>query len=593
MNLTRKTILLLALTWWMSAACLGQPAPTTNPSDIADRIAGTAIVQGQYADQLKAALTAQAQVSQAAIAQANAAATAATQSAATDHASMQAKLDAANQLNTQQAATIAKLTAPPTPLIKDVVGILAAISDGQTTITPAPGIYRQMLVIPNGGITIDGGTLGQVVFDGADPIAGWVKDSSTINPVYSAAWSLVPKINGAEYATYDPAKAVSLGLPEGVGFGSQFIWQAVANDVVHEANLIQRVDYADAAGASHPGRARLSAGTFYIDKAAARVYIWLPGGANPATGQVLGSSRAHPISGPASSTLKNIVIRHACNFAQDAMLNTNDGWKLLNVICERANAGDISVNNKTISLDNVTAQYGGQLGFAGHLAKGTRLTGCTNGPGNNAKGFSHGGEASCKFAACDGLVFDAWKAFDNFGNNTWLDVTNGNITFTNSVFSGKGDLGLISEIGVGQLTMTNCTFDGPGGQVLIAERSNDASKLSSGPYTFGVDINHCVLKNGASIQLRGLPLGSPPRLMPINVSITYNQLIDSFIATNAGVFDASSITTNHYTIDHNQYSGAGKLIHWGNGSGNAGVDYGTLASVRTALHIEANGTSNR
>lgn len=476
---------------------------------------------------------------------------------------------------------------------------MTGVAKAGDVVSVAPGIYRESLVFTNGGTTsqpiaVDGGALGSVIIDGADLVAGWAKDNSTANPVYYATWTNRPTFNGSDHQPYDPDFAVAHGMPEAVAFFRQFMWQATAGDVANEVMLVQLVDYTDGGG-SHPGRSRLSAGKFYVDDGAHIVYVWLPSGVNPTSGQVWGSTRQHLLRTKGYTALKNLVFRHSTNSYHDAMCLTTTGDSMLNIICEKSNAAAYSVDDGTVSCTNVTCRNGGQMGFAGHLAVGTVLTDCTNGPNNNYKGFSHGGEAVCKFSACDNLTFDNWHAYNNAGNNTWFDPNAGDITFKNSKFDGTGDYALVNEIACGKLTLINCTFAGSSNSVLIAEREADQSKNTHNR-TFSVVIDGCTFSGGATVKPRALPLGSAPnvRLPPINVSITNCKCINSpSIVTDAGVFVPGDVTTKNYKVDHNDYTGSGRLAHWGNGSGGGGVDYSTIASVRTALHLELSGTSNR
>lgn len=141
MNLTRQTILLLVTTWWMSAACLGQPAPSTQPSD-GDLIQGVAAELNGIGQRVSQSQTAQVQqIGQLQANNAQLAAQLSTTKAADAQslANVQGKLDTANQQVSTLQAQVAKL-AGYSPGV-DLASILNNAKSGDD-IKLNPGTYK-------------------------------------------------------------------------------------------------------------------------------------------------------------------------------------------------------------------------------------------------------------------------------------------------------------------------------------------------------------------------------------------------------------------------------------------------------------------
>jgi parallel beta-helix repeat protein len=452
----------------------------------------------------------------------------------------------------------------------------AEVSRAGDVVTIGPGVYRETVRLSQTGtrqrpIVFQARSKGTAIVTGADPLTGWRKEAGP-KPVYSVPWSHDFIIN----ATIVDGRKVLIrnhGADAPTGCAEQVIW---------DGRPQQQVMSRDAMGP----------GTFCVDWEADRLFVWLPGGIDPSTTEVLGSTRSLQFgragywanwADAKYITVKGLTFRYAANFAQRGGLKFYSGWRVEDCVAEWNNGGGVVGEGEGIVLLRVTAQDNGFSGIAGDKVRGALVEDCVS-RRNNRKGFPvmrEGGGG--KWLNTDGLRIVGHTAYGNVGPGIWLDWDNRNYSIESCTsFANYGNTHVWEGIGI--FTEAN---DGPGRIVNNTVYSNTGSGILIAESQRVVVEGNVVVDCRESIGLRAMEGREQHKLE--NVVVKGNSFKDwrlAAVSTDLGTWSRSSPADKRIEIDGNTYDPPeGKpLYNW------SGEKLERFADVQGALGLERAGS---
>ena len=302
------------------------------------------------------------------------------------------------------------------------------------------GTYRSQTVsFPRSGtsgspITIRAAAGATVVLKGSRLVTSWVLDSGST--YRSDGWAFY-------FGTWQPNPGDAQGKARN---------QLFVNGV-----FIQEV----------PDRPSMFAGSFFIDKTAQKLYLWLADGSSPVGKTV----EADDTSGPLLTTnsqnyinVQGLQFQDCANAPQGnaavRISGTSTNCTASNLTVTYAAGAGFDIAGTSNTVTNCVFNYNGQLGIHGSAPVNCVFEGCENSYNNTliGKQYDTGWEAGGnKFALSRGLVVDRHLAHDNIGPGIWFDVDNENSTITNCV-SYRNEQGIMYEISYTALIANNICY---------------------------------------------------------------------------------------------------------------------------------------
>jgi len=284
-----------------------------------------------------------------------------------------------------------------------------------------PGTYRESVVISNSRkstslpITFQAASNGTAVVSGADLITGWTayQGSSTI---YEASWPYRFALCPAQAAPA-PAQQTIMLHPEML--------------IVNGAPLTQVLTLSS-----------MLPGTFYVDNAHSLIYMYPPAGTNVTAATVEAAARSSiwQIAGQSNLVVRGLTFQYANSCQQSAAVTV--GGNVTNILFDT----DSMLWNNAMGLDfttveeftvqNSTANYNGQVGFASHEVKNSLWQ-------SNTANYNNWRGAQAAFYTWDSggtkWMWDHSGTYKNMVSNfnqangvAW-DTDNENVTFTSGV----------------------------------------------------------------------------------------------------------------------------------------------------------------
>ncbi len=284
-----------------------------------------------------------------------------------------------------------------------------------------PGTYREAVVIQGNRkstslpITFQAATNGTVIVSGADPITGWTayKGSSSI---YEASWPY-------NFAVC-PAQAAPAPAQQQISLHTEML-------VVNGMPLTQVLTFSS-----------MLPGTFYVDNAHALVYMYPPAGTNVTTATVEAAARPFvwQIGGQSNVVVRGLTFQYANSCPQNAAVLV--GGNATNILFDTDtilwnNAMGIHFTTvEQFTVQNSTANYNGQVGFASHEVKNSLWQ-------NNTANYNNWRGAQGAFYTWDtggakwmwdhnGTYKNIVSTF-NQANGLFWDTDNENVTLTSGV----------------------------------------------------------------------------------------------------------------------------------------------------------------
>jgi hypothetical protein len=308
------------------------------------------------------------------------------------------------------------------------------IAEPGDTVLIHSGVYRETVLIEKSGtlqqpIRFEAAPAADVVITGLDPLTDWQKENDGQN-VYSRAWPyrFIPSSKTDAYPADEYHRLIGR-----------------AEQVVENGRLLRQTLQ----------RNDVSAGSFYADLAAKRLYVSPFGTQDPtvanggvqieaATRSVLWRCRG------AYVVVRGIRFRYAANRAQQgAIMFGGSGDIAEDCVFERMNSSGAGFGAPDQVVRNCTFQDNGQLGFLAIRAHNLLFTGCTV-RNNNTKGFNRQWEAGGdKIVLSRGVVLEKSRFVANHGSGIWFDIGNENCTVRNCLIADNEDAGLFYEISYG------------------------------------------------------------------------------------------------------------------------------------------------
>ncbi|MHC4118178.1 MAG: right-handed parallel beta-helix repeat-containing protein [Planctomycetota bacterium] len=294
------------------------------------------------------------------------------------------------------------------------------------------GVYREQVTIDRSGtatrpITIRAATGEFVVVTGADRLTEWRKDNE--NP--GVSWTEWPHefVSWNEHNTHpsDDYHRV-IGRCEQVFVNGYPLHQVLE-------------------------KRKLSRGTFFVDLAAKRLYVWDLSNRDLNSKRLLVEASARGTIWTckgANVRTQGLVFRYAANRAQHGAVQfAGDDNDVEDCVFEYTNACGAKFTGKKIKVRDCVFRHNGQLGFSAGRAHGLLMTACkvTN---NNTKGFDRGWEAGGnKIALTRGMVIEKSTFADNKGDGIWFDIGNEDCEVRNCLIVGNESAGIFYEISYG------------------------------------------------------------------------------------------------------------------------------------------------
>ena len=322
---------------------------------------------------------------------------------------------------------------PPNQQFRTIQGAAKTAGAGDIVLIHS-GVYRESVVIEQSGtpaqpITFQTSPGADVVVTGLDPLAGWQRENDRGN-VYSIAWPY----------RFNPSSKTDAFPPDEYHRLVGRAEQVVQNDSLFRQTL-QRND--------------VSAGSFYVDLAAKRLYV-SPFGNQDLTDpnqktQIEGSTR--PVLWRCKGSyvvVRGIQFRYAANRAQQGgVIFEGRGDVAEDCAFERMNSSGAGFIAPDQAARNCRFQDNGQLGFGARRADSLLLTGCTI-QNNNTKGFDRQWEAGGdKITLSRGVIIEKSRFLGNRGSGIWFDIGNENCTVRNCLIADNEDAGIFYEISYG------------------------------------------------------------------------------------------------------------------------------------------------
>lgn len=340
-------------------------------------------------------------------------------------------------VSTTGSDTAAGTAAAPWRTIQHAVD---AAQPGDTVLIGA-GTYREVITIRKSGtatapLTISAAPGAHVIISGADLLKeGWSKAEGTQDQIYVHDWNYIFPIG------YRDDRTPVLTHPD----DREHELTGRAEQVIHDGRLLRQV----------LRREQLSHGTFFVDTAAKKLYVWLRDGGDPSHTELEASTRDHWLvaDGISYVHVRGITFRYAANHAQRGAFlissgggNLARGWVVEDCTFERTNAAGASFSGEGHLFRRCTFQDNGQLGFGTSRCDNTRMEEC-NIYRNNLKGYSTGWEAGgLKITLSRGFVMDRCRSVDNRGVGIWFDIGNEQSEVANSYIADNDEAGIFYEI---------------------------------------------------------------------------------------------------------------------------------------------------
>jgi hypothetical protein len=311
----------------------------------------------------------------------------------------------------------------------------AAVGAGDT-VEIHDGLYRESVVVSKSGtrqrpITFQAAAGAHVVVTGADRLLDWTKEGAAEENIFSTPWP-------HEFVTFSPTRA---------------------HPPDDQHRLIGRAEQVHVNGFALRQvltREQLGRGTFFVDEAAKRLYVW--GNSNhDLTGDpgwspsVEASTRAVLWNCTGAFVhLRGVRFRFAANHAHNPAVQFAGAANVVeDCVFERTNTtGAVFLNTDQVAR-RCTFQDNGQLGFAAVRAHRLLVSDCLV-QNNDTKDFAQQWEAGgCKIVLSRGVVIEQSRFLNNHGPGIWFDIGNENCTVRNTLAAGNESAGIFYEVSYG------------------------------------------------------------------------------------------------------------------------------------------------
>ena len=302
-----------------------------------------------------------------------------------------------------------------------------------------PGIYRESVTIAGYSVTpapltVEAAVTGAAVIAGSDVLTGWTEESAGI---YSTPWT---------------AALGYCAIPSGWPTDFAPVARRAEMVFINGTPLTQVMASAD-----------LVPGTFFVDDAAATMYVAPDAATDMGTAVVEGATRRSTLnlSNRSNVVLRGLAFRHAANCLNSAGAAVNGSTNVLvdSVQAGWNNWGGFGVfSSSNVTVQNSTASYNGGVGFMGNKDQ-TTLFNFNESDFNNWRGaqaaFYDWAMAGTKLFAMRTTTVQNHFSYNNQAQGLWFDTDNQDITVDNATLSGNVMAALQIERDEGPVTVQN------------------------------------------------------------------------------------------------------------------------------------------
>jgi phage tail protein X len=310
------------------------------------------------------------------------------------------------------------------------VGKAVNAAPAGSTIVLREGTYHQYATWYGKKLTLQPYPGERAVFDGSEPVTGWVTDSDSL-------WH----VNGWT------AKFKQGGRSDLIG--KKNAYAAHPDMVFVDGTPLRQVG----------SRSSVVEGTFYTDYANNRLYV----GSDPSGRSVTAStlSRALYVNNADGSVVRGLTFQRYATHPDlvAAVLATGDGLVFENNVFEHNAAiglSDMADNSKVI---NNTFAYNGQMGLHSHGSDNLLIQGNWMHHNNTELFYLGGAEGGLKVTTGSNQVWADNVSEDNFGDGLWCDVHSVNITIVRNIVRNNDHRGIKCEISAHVIVASNLIMD--------------------------------------------------------------------------------------------------------------------------------------
>jgi len=321
--------------------------------------------------------------------------------------------------------------------------------DGSTVVIRA-GVYHETIVIPDGKrVTLQAYPREAVWLDGSEPLTGWRTDG----PQWVADWS----------QQLDASPTYTWGAPDNTKPGWNFV-----NPAYPMAAHPEQVWVAGVPQRQVSRRDEVTAGTFYLDTDAGRLYL----GSDPTTTPVSVSSlRQAVVVQSRGSALRGLRVRRYADSVphQGAVTLLAPDVSVENVSIEDSATTGLGVLAAHADVRHITVAHSGMLGIAGFQADGTTFDQVRS-TDNNTEHFNHSPAAGgLKITRSRGIRVTAGEFSRNDGSGLWADESSYDLTLAGNDVEQNGDHGIVLEISAQAVIGNNRVVDNAHDGILVAD----------------------------------------------------------------------------------------------------------------------------
>lgn len=474
--------------------------------------------------------------------------------------------------------------------LRTIGAAIARASQGGTVVLRG-GTYHEEVTIPvNKPLTVQAYPNEAVWLDGSRQVSNFVPSGK----VYAAAgWT----------PTFDSSPTYQWGKP-GTEHGGSFVDPAYPM-----ASHPDQVWIDNAAQKQVGSLAEVTAGTFYVDYAAKKLYL----GTNPAGKTVRASALAKAMSVRAeNSVVRGIGIRRFATSVphMGAVTVEKTGVVFENVSITDNSTTGIAVGAGRVTLRNVTSARNGLMGVSVVYADGLTVTGL-DASGNNVERFKTAPVAGgMKVGRTRGVSVKQSTFRNNAGTGLWLDESVYNADLSGNAMTGNASHGVSAEISAKVRLVDNVIADNRNFGVKV----NNTSEVEIWNNTFsgnGRQINVVQDKRRASNQ--STPGHDPRQPFPdrtmtwVNGPVTVRNNIIASTSAAGNCLLCVEDYSREFTAEQLRVTAQGNVYHrvnaqqpgwavvWSGGKSNARV-YTGIAAFRAATgqektHLEITGPS--
>jgi hypothetical protein len=403
-----------------------------------------------------------------------------------------------------------------------------AVAPAGGTIVLRAGTYRESVEIASKRLTLQPHPGEAAWLSGTDVVTGWVADG--------AAWRRDGWTHEFPRGNFDP-NLVDPAFPMAASTEQLFIDGRPQREVASRSQVV--------------------AGTFFLDKAADRLYV----GIDPTDHIVEASVRVVGLNVRApGSVIRGLGFRGYGTSPEllGAVQGYADDLTFDNNVFEHNATGGAALIGNRITFRHNTASDNGQIGVVASRTNDLTFSGNLLGRNNTEHFYGAAAAGGFKLGDADNVTISGNLAEDNAGHGLWADIQSYNVNFLENIARRNAAAGIFFEWSQRSVIASNVTAQNAQG-LLVSESSD-------------VEIwNNTIADNGRTLEIYGntrVPL--PKNITVRNNIISHGPrshwpavvVVSDVTFTNSGF--AMNVTTDHNAYYRSSTARARFLVEWAN-----------------------------